>query len=163
MWIRNAEAKDLPFIKEIENEAIIHTTAIFDLEEKSLVDKEKWFENLHGVYPILVAEWEEEVAGYGYLSPYNDKLAYQTTAELSLYVNRKYRGYGIGHGLMKALLEKARDYQFHSIISLITEGNEASERLHEKYQFSHVGTLKEVGNKFDEWQNVKLYQWIGID
>ena len=51
--------------------------------------------------------------------------------------------------LMQELLSyaKARE-DVHTIVSVITEGNETSVRLHEKYGFLHCGCIHEVGVKF---------------
>ncbi|KGP72205.1 GNAT family N-acetyltransferase [Pontibacillus yanchengensis] len=160
IWIRNGERKDLPAIHHIENEAILNGNATFDLHEKSIEEKQEWFTKFEGMYPILVAEWEGEVAGYAYLSPFEEKLAYQSTVELSVYVYPRFHGLGIGHSLMTAILDKGKECGFHTVISKITEGNERSVQLHIRYGFSYVGTLKEVGYKFDRWHDVLLYQWF---
>lgn len=62
-----------------------------------------------------------------------------------------YRGRGIADQLMQELLSyaKARE-DVHTIVSVITEGNETSVRLHEKYGFLHCGCIHEVGVKFGE-------------
>jgi L-amino acid N-acyltransferase YncA len=44
------------------------------------------------------------------------------------------------------------------MIGAIDANNEASCRLHEKLGFELVGTLPQVGFKFDNWLDLALYQ-----
>lgn len=98
--------------------------------------------------------------GYSSLNVYKERKAYDTTAELSIYIDLQYKGKGIGKKLMEETIKSARELGFHTIVSSITEGNEASILLHEKFGFQRCGCLKEVGNKFNKWQNVFYYQLI---
>lgn len=61
---------------------------------------------------------------------------------------------------MDEILKRAAKIGFHAIISGITGGNEASVKLHEKFGFQFVGCFKEVGFKFNEWQDVYFYQLL---
>ena len=69
-----------------------------------------------------------------------------------------YQGQGIGSGLLKNLIILAKEKQFHTMISVITEGNAASVQLHEKFHFQFCGELKEVGFKHNRWLNISFYQ-----
>lgn len=89
------------------------------------------------------------VAGYASLSEYREKEAYAATVELSIYVAVEFRGRGIARTLMEAILAEARRRDdIHTIISVITEGNDVSVHLHEEFGFEHCGTMREVGEKF---------------
>ncbi|MFB6469589.1 GNAT family N-acetyltransferase [Cytobacillus sp. Hz8] len=156
--IREATIEDLPGMLEIYNDAIIHLTATFDLEEQTLEQRKVWFEEHGGMHPLIVAEINQEIAGYCCLSPYNQKSAYAKTLELSVYLSNKHKGKGLGTVLMKEIITKAKELGHHTIISLITSGNEASVKIHEKLGFSYVGTIKEVGYKFNQWHDVAYYQ-----
>ncbi|PLR94691.1 GNAT family N-acetyltransferase [Bacillus sp. T33-2] len=158
--IRDAVIHDLPAMLDIYNDAIRNTTATFDLEEQSLEQRELWFRKYGGKYPLIVAEAEGEVAGYCSLSPFRDKEAYARTTELSVYISEHHRGKGIGASLMKEILHRAAQLQYHTIIGGITDGNEASVRLHEKFGFEFIGRFKQVGYKFNQWQDVSFYQLI---
>lgn len=52
------------------------------------------------------------------------------------------------------------DVRIHSVVSIITGGNAASERLHEKFGFQHCGTLREMGKKFGQYLDVVYYQLL---
>ena len=45
----------------------------------------------------------------------------------------------------------------HTVVSVITSGNEASVKLHEKLGFTFCGTIKEVGIKFGGYIDIDNY------
>ncbi|QTM99189.1 GNAT family N-acetyltransferase [Sediminibacillus dalangtanensis] len=160
MIIRQTRKEDISSLLTIYNHAIEHTTATFDLETQTIEQRNKWFSKYGGRYPLLVAEHDGRVAGYSCLSAYRDKPAYQWTCELSVYVDPANQGKGLGKALMGAILEQAQKLGYHSVISGITAGNDASIKLHEHFHFTFIGSFKEVGYKFESWQDVWFYQLI---
>jgi L-amino acid N-acyltransferase YncA len=158
--IRDAIISDLPIILDIYNEAIRNQTSTFDLDEHTLEHRHTWFERHEGKYPIIVAESNGRVVGYSNLSSFRDKEAYERTCELSVYIDVNQRGKGIGKQLMTKIIERANHLDFHTVIAGITAGNEVSVKLHEKFGFNYIGCFKEVGYKFEAWQDVLFYQLI---
>lgn len=156
--IREATEADLPEILEIYNEAIRNTVATFDLEEQSLEQRMLWFRKYGGRHPLIVAEVEGQVAGYCSLSTFREKDAYASTTEISVYISEAHRGKGIASILMTDIIDRAKQLKYHTIIAGITGGNEASVKLHKKFGFEFIGNFKEVGCKFDAWQDVHFYQ-----
>ena len=65
MEIRLAKEADLVAITEIYNEAIETTTATFDTEPKTESEQKSWFADHTRRYPILVAELDGNVVGWG--------------------------------------------------------------------------------------------------
>lgn len=158
MKIRPAELSDLDEITEIYNEAILTTTATFDLEPKTREDRLEWFASHDERFPILVAEVEGRVAGWASLSRWRPRRAYDRTAETSFYVKQEYRGQGIGRQLKQAIIEEARRLEFHTLIAGVAQGSEASLHLNESFGFEVVGTFREVGNKFGKLLDVTYLQ-----
>lgn len=158
--IRKATIDDLPAITEIYNQAILTTTATFDTEPKSLDDQKVWFESHSYKYPLLVAEEDRKVTGWASLSKWSDRCAYSDTAEISLYIDEKQRGKGIGRKLLEAIIREGEKTGIHSIIARIAEGNEVSIHLHQSIGFEHIGVMKEVGRKFGRLLDVHLMQKI---
>lgn len=158
--IRKAEAADVPAMLEIYNDEVLHGTATLDLRPKPLDDRMQWF-RAHNVdnHPLLVAETERGIAGYVSLSPYREKEAYAGTVELSIYVQRGCRGQGVASAMMKTILAWAQsDPATHTVVSVITSGNAASTRLHERFGFTYCGTIREVGVKFGQYLDIDNYQ-----
>jgi phosphinothricin acetyltransferase len=156
--IRRAELADAPAIAEIYNEAILTTTATFDTEPKSVEERTQWLQSHDDRHPVLVAVVEGRVVGWASLTPWSDRRAYDDTAETSFYVHSAYRGRGIGRRLKEATIDEARRLRFHSLIARVAEGSHESIHLNERAGFVHVGTLKEVGRKFDRLLDVHIMQ-----
>ena len=160
MLIRKAVPADLEAIAEIYNEAILNTTATFDIEPKTLEDRAAWFESHDDLHPILVAEVGGHVAGWASLGRWSERAAYDETAETSSYVHSEFRGRGIGRVLKSAIIDEARRLGFHSLISRVVAGSAESLHINESLGFERVGTLKEVGRKFGKRLDVHILQMI---
>ena len=158
--IRSARIKDLDTITEIYNEAIIKTIATFDTEPKTYEEQKKWFDDHESKNPILVAELNGVIVGWASLSKWSDRCAYSDTAEISLYVQEKYQGKGIGRHLIEAIIKEGKKTGLHTIIARITAGNESSLHLHRSVGFTYIGIMKEVGKKFGKRLDVHLMQKI---
>lgn len=158
--IRKATINDLKEITKIYNKAIENTVATFDTEQKTLDEQKNWFENHGPKNPILIAEQDEFIVGWAALSKYSTRCAYSDTAEISLYIDEKYQGKGLGKKLMEAIVEEGQKAGLHAVIARITDGNEVSVHLHKSVGFEHVGILKEVGFKFDKRLDVHLMQKV---
>jgi L-amino acid N-acyltransferase len=156
--LRAAGTGDLEGILRIYNDAILTTTATFDTEAKSLAERRSWFEAHDEAHPVLVVCRGDETAAWGSLSRWSDKQAYDTTAEVSVYVAREYRGRGLGTLLLARLVETAGKAGLHMLLSRIAEGNEASLAMHRRFGFRHVGTLKEAGRKFGRFIDVEIFE-----
>ncbi len=157
---RRAALGDLEPITEIYNEAIVHTTATFDTEPKTLDEQRSWYTGHDSKHPILVAEKEDIVVGWASLSNWSDRCAYADTAEVSLYVKKEYRKEGIGKLLLETLLQEGKKAGLHTLIARIAEGNSSSVKLFEREGFILIGVMKEVGRKFGRLLDVYLMQKI---
>lgn len=159
MKIRKAELSDLPELLEIYNYEVAHGVATLDLAPRTLEERRTWFD-AHNVdhHPLYVTVIDGRVAGYVSLSAYREKEAYKSTVELSIYIHPNFRRLGVATALMGFILEEARrDESIHTVVSVITSGNAASERLHEKFGFTFCGTIREVGMKFGKYQDIDNY------
>jgi len=156
--IRPATIEDLPAITDIYNEAILHTTATFDTETKTLEQRAEWFRQHDQNHPIIVAASQDEIAGWASLSRWSDRSAYDGTAELSVYVHVDYRGKGIGKKLTEVIVEEGVKAGLHTILSRITTENVSSIHIHELMGFHNVGVMREVGYKFDKYLDVHIMQ-----
>lgn len=163
MIIRKAEARDIEDLRFIYNYEIINGVATLDLKEKSLEDRKEWFGHYNKEnHPLIVCEADGRAIGYASLSPYREKEAYKSCVELSVYVHPDYRGKHAATALMDKIIAMAReDERTHTIVSVITSGNRASERLHEKFGFEYCGRIKEVGEKFGAYRDIDNYR-LGV-
>jgi len=156
--IRHATVSDVDSITEIYNEAILTTTATFDMEPKTRENRKAWFESHDDRHPILVAELDAKVVGWSCLSEWKPRAAYADTAETSFYVKAEHRGNGIGRQLKEAIIEEARRLKFHTLIAGAAEGSDASLHLNKSFGFEVVGTFKQIGRKFGKALDVTYLQ-----
>jgi L-amino acid N-acyltransferase len=157
---REAAEEDLPALLEIYNDAVLNTTSTFDTSPQTVETRMNWLKTHVGRHPLLVAVFGSRIVGYCSLSAYHERPAYSRTAELSVYVHKDFRRRGIAERLMNEVISSARNLRYHAIVSCIASGNPASIELHRKLGFEQVGCLKEVGFKFNAWQDVSFYELL---
>ncbi|MCO5156445.1 MAG: N-acetyltransferase family protein [Aquamicrobium sp.] len=160
MDIRDADEADIDGITAIYNDAVAHTTAIWN---ETVVDKANrlaWLtERRRAGYPVLVAvDASGGVFGYASFGDWRAFDGYRHTVEHSVYVRADRRGHGIGEALMRALIERARGIGKHVMVAGIEARNAGSIRLHEKLGFEHAGLLRQVGAKFGAWLDLAFLQ-----
>ncbi|KGM31854.1 GNAT family N-acetyltransferase [Inquilinus limosus] len=160
MRIRDAEAGDVPGILEIYNDAVLHTTAIWNETVVDAADRAAWLANRRRLgYPVLVAVDDDgQVAGYASFGDWRAWDGYRHTVEHSVYVRRDRRGGGIGGALMRELIVRAAALGKHVMVAGIEAGNAGSIRLHESLGFEPAGVLREVGTKFGRWLDLAFLQ-----
>ena len=147
-------------ILEILNDAIVSSTALYDYVPRPPEAMVTWFEaKKAGRYPVLGFEDERgRLLGFASYGIFRAFPAYKYTVEHSVYVHRDERGRGLGPALLRALIERAKEQQYHAMIAAIDVTNAPSIRLHQKLGFEHRGTLPAVGFKFGRWLDLAFYQ-----
>lgn len=157
--IRPATIDDAGDIADIYNHYVLETTATFDLLPKSMQERAAWMakRDLES-HPVLVAEVDGLVVGWGSLNPWGDRPGWRHTVEISVYVEMAWRSKGIGHAILHELLEHAEAAKHHAVIAHVVSENEASLRLSAVHGFERVGLLKEVGRKFDRWLDIVVLE-----
>ena len=161
MKLRNATINDLSVILEIMNYEILNTTAVYEYDVRLLEDLKEWFQKkIVKEMPVIVAESNNSVIGYGTFDSFRPRIGYKNTVEHSVYVANENQGKGAGKLLLKTLIEIAKERGFHTMIGRVDAENEGSILFHKKLGFKEVGRLKEVGFKFDKWLDVVYMQCI---
>jgi phosphinothricin acetyltransferase len=159
--VRNAVEEDLSDIAAIYNHEIANSVATFDLDPPTL---DYWHARLTGAHEgdhLLVAvDSDADVVGYAYSWSYRPRPAYNLTRETSIYLDPSVRGEGIGRLLYPALLDTMAESGVHTAVALVALPNPGSVALHKACGFEHVGSMREVGFKFDQWIDVEWYQKI---
>lgn len=150
--LRSYQTEDTQAILEIINYNVLNSTALYDYkirtyEQQKAILEEKINKN----FPVIVAELDGEVVGFGMYSEFRFREAYKFTVEHSVYVNEDFHGKGIGRLLLEELIILARKQKLHTMIAVIDSENQGSVEFHEKFGFTTVGIIKESGYKFDRW------------
>jgi len=158
--IRDATSEDLSGIFAIYDHEVLHGTSTFDTVPKTADQRLEWLAaHLSPKYPALVAvdpRRPSEILGWGTLSPWSPRPAYDRTAENSIYVRESARGMGVGRELMRHLVLAARANRVAVLIARIAAGNPPSIALHKRCGFQHVGKLRRVGQKFGQLLDVHI-------
>jgi L-amino acid N-acyltransferase len=156
--IRDAEASDAAAIAAIYNQAVLKTTATFDIEPKTAEDRGLWLAEHDDLHPVIVVERDGVVVAWGSLSSVSGRRAWDSTVEISTYVDERHHGTGVGRALGTELIARARELGHHVIVSRVCAENVASIHLSEQLGFECVGRMHEVGRKFDRWLDVDILE-----
>jgi L-amino acid N-acyltransferase YncA len=157
--VRDAAEADLPGLLAIYNEVIESSTAVFSNVPATLEERQSWLAGRRAAgYPVIVADDESGVAGFGSFGDFRAWPGYRFTVEHSVHVRADRRGEGIGTMMLTELIERACALGKHSMIAGIDADNVASIRLHERLGFTQVARLPEVAWKFDRWLDLLLLQ-----
>lgn len=154
-------ADHAPAILAIFNDAIAHSTALYEYQPRTLETMAHWFATKQaGGYPVIGAfDAAGQLLGFASWGPFRAYPAFKYTVEHSVYVHQDHRGRGIGRQLLTELIRQAeaRD-EVHALIAAIDMQNPGSIALHESLGFQHAGTLPQVGFKFGRWLDLGFWQ-----
>ena len=158
--VRPATERDIIPIDRIYRYYVLHSSATFEITPPTLDELAKRRSKILDCgLPYLVAEQNGTVIGYAYASEYRPRPAYRFTVEDSLYVDPCHVGHGCGIALLGALIEQCEAGPWRQMVAVIANtGSDASIRLHERFAFHKVGTLRSVGFKFNKWLDTLFMQ-----
>lgn len=112
-------------------------------------------------YPYLVAEQDGVILGYCYAGSFVGRAAYNWAAELSIYLDREYRGRGAGRLLYEEMERLLRAMHITNLYACIGHTDRPdshldnnSEQFHAHMGFTTVGVFKNCGRKFDTWYDM---------
>jgi L-amino acid N-acyltransferase YncA/ribosomal protein S18 acetylase RimI-like enzyme len=159
LLIREADRSDLDAIGEIYNHEVRTSVSTFDTEPRDAEALAAWFaSHQNPAHPLLVAEQDGEIIGWGSLSPWSERGAYARTVEGSLFIKDGHRHSGVGLELSRAVLERARRAGHRVVIGRIEASNDASRQLMMRLGFRSVGIMHEVGEKFGRGLDVEVLE-----
>lgn len=160
-WIACGEPQ-IEEIRSLFNEAILHTTALWEDEPRPAEAVRSWLESKRqqGLPVTGLLDAHHALAGFGTYGPFRPHYGFRRTAEHSIYVAPAHRGKGIGRLLLQRLMAQAQEAGIHVLIGAIDAGNAASIALHRSLGFEECGHFREVGFKFDRWQDALFFQKI---
>ena len=143
--LRPARAGDAAAISLIYNQGIEDRVATLETELRAPEERREWMAARGPRHPVIVAESGGTIVGWGSLNVFNARPAYRHVADFSVYVERAWRGKGVGHRLLERLIELAREIGYHKMVLSTFPTNEGGVRLYERLGFSRVGVYQGGG------------------
>jgi phosphinothricin acetyltransferase len=107
-----------------------------------------------------VAVADAAVLGWASLNAFNARRAYDHVADLSIYVERGWRGRGVGRRLLEALVARARGHGYHKLVLSAFPFNEAGMQAYRRAGFREVGIYREQGLLDGKWVDTIVMEKI---
>jgi L-amino acid N-acyltransferase YncA len=158
--IRDATAADAGPICRIYNQGIQDRIATLETEERTPEERRAWLAARDPRHPVMVAEAAGRVVGWGSLNAFNPRRAYDHVADFSLYVEREWRGRGVGRRLLEALIARARVLGYHKLVLSAFPFNEAGMQVYVRAGFRQVGIYREQGLLDGKWVDTIIMERI---
>lgn len=149
--LRDAEPADAAAVAVVYNQGIEDRLATLETETRSAEERRRWLAARGPRHPVLVFEVDGQVVGWGSLNAFNPRPAYDHVADFSVYVEREWRGRGVGHRLLEALIARGRELGYHKLVLSAFPGNEAGMRAYRRAGFRDVGVYREQGRLDGRW------------
>jgi phosphinothricin acetyltransferase len=160
LLIRPSTPADLPAITAIYAWNVAHGTGTFELDAPDQAEMTgRRADVLSKGLPWLVAERGGTVLGYAYANHFRPRKAYRFCVEDSIYLADAAKGQGVGRLLLAELMARCEAAGARQMLAVIGDSaNLGSIGVHRTLGFGHVGVMKAVGWKFDQWRDVVLMQ-----
>jgi len=158
--LRSATEADLVAINDIYNHYVLSSTCTYQEEPEPLEGRRQWFQHHGDRHPVIVAEVDGQVIGWGSLSAFHPRSAFRYTVENSIYVHHEHHGRGVGSLLLQELIVQARRLGHRAVVAAVDGEQTPSLALHEKFHFRKVGRLEQVGFKFNRWLDAVFLELI---
>ncbi len=185
---RRATDADVPTITRIYNQGIEDRIATLETQLRTEEERLRWLHGHSDRYPVFVTEVTDasgsstdsisrratvgresgpgsacdpagaRVVGWASLNQFNPRDAYRYTADFSLYVEREWRGRGVGRFLLEGLIAAAREIGFHKMVLSAFPWNGAGMALYRRAGFREVGIFKEMGQLDGRWVDTVIME-----
>ena len=157
--IRAAGAADAAAICLIYNQGIEDRIATLETELRTPDERRQWLAARSPRHPVFVAEdGAVGVVGWSSLNVYNPREAYRQVADFSVYVERGWRGKGVGRRLLEHLIEQARALGYHKMMLSTFPFNASGVALYERMGFTRAGVFHEMGQLDGRWVDTLIME-----
>ena len=158
MNYRFATRNDLEIIVEIYNSTISSRMVTADTEPVSIESRVVWFdEHNSDKRPLWVIEnSHKDIIGWVSFQSFYGRPAYDATAEISIYLDEKYRGRGIGKEVLANCLTKAPGFGIKTLLGFIFMHNEPCLKLFRHFGFEDWATLPGIAELDGKERGIKI-------
>jgi phosphinothricin acetyltransferase len=152
--IRPMGPADWPDVERIYRDGIQTGEATFETAPPSRAA----FDRAHLAEHRVVALLGDEVVGWAALSPTSAREVYAGVAEVSVYVDARARGRGVGSALLGALVESSERHGIWTLQAVMFPENRASLALHRRHGFRKVGRRERIAQRDGRWRDTVLLE-----
>ncbi len=169
--IRQATVGDTAELLKIYDYYVKNTAITFEYDTPSNEEFSGRIASISGKYPYILAERDGEILGYSYISSFVGRMAYDCSAETTIYLKPEIRRCGVGRRLYKAIEDIAKKQGVLNLYACIGYPNgeddeyltRNSAEFHEHMGYHLVGTFTKCGNKFGRWYDmIWMEKMIGV-
>jgi L-amino acid N-acyltransferase YncA len=137
---------------------VLNSTATFQIAEPSESQMESILFFDTSRYRSFALIVDGIFAGYGIVTRFKPREAFDRTAEVTLYLAQHATGKGYGPRLLAHLEDFARSREMHSLVALVTGSNVPSVALFERAQYAKCAHFHEVGFKFGQTLDLVCFE-----
>ena len=152
--IRPFEIQDYERVAQIYKEGMATGIATFETQVPTY---EQWDERFIKKCRS-VSHKNNQILGWCALSKKSSREVYNGVAEVTLYIDSKNRGKGIGKRLLRHLIRQSEAEGFWTLTAHIFPENIASIKLHEQQGFRNVGYHEKVARRDNKWFNNLIFE-----
>jgi len=146
----HSKQTDLQKIVGTYNSTIDSRLVTADLEPVSVESKQAWFDaHTPNRRPLWVIEVDETYAGWMSFNSFYGRPAYDGTVEVSVYLEEKARGKGLGKACLQKAFDACHELNIKTLLGFIFDHNEPSLQLFYKMGFEKWAHLPKIANMID--------------
>jgi L-amino acid N-acyltransferase YncA len=152
--IRPFSEADWNIVSAIYRQGIETSNATFETDVPNYSD---WIKKFHA-HLLWVAVIDNVVVGWAGLQPVSMRKVYEGVTEVTIYLDRKHGGKGIGTKLMNHLISQSEQAGIWTLYASIFPENTASIRLHQSNGFREIGYREKIAKLAGKWRNTVLFE-----
>lgn len=156
--IRLVSEDDCASMLDIYAPYITGTFITFECQVPTVQEFAKRVRSISEIYPWIVCQIDGCLAGYAYASRHHERVAYQWSVNLSVYIKNEYQRKGLARALYTTLFDLLRHLGYFRGLACITHPNSKSEGFHRDFGFKQVGLYHNVGYKLGRWHDVAWFE-----
>jgi phosphinothricin acetyltransferase len=141
-------------VREVYAQGIATGNATF---ERTVPEWKEW-DTRHLTACRLVACVGDAAWGWAALSRVSTRRVYEGVAEVSIYIDERAQGRGIGRRLLEALIAESEKNGIWTLQAGILAENAVSIRLHQRAGFRVVGRREKIGSMDGRWRDTVLME-----
>lgn len=152
--IRYMASTDSQRVLEIYKMGIDTKMATFEVNVPLWED----FDRNHHTHSRFVIELDGLTTGWAALSPVSRREAYSGVAEVSIYLDTRYSGQGLGSLLFERLIESSEQNGIWTLFSTVFPENTASLKLHRRQGFRVIGSREKISRIDGKWMDTLILE-----